>query len=605
MNLRSDRAFVILAAALMCLPAAFAPPPIRAQASSNSSSSSSQSMSSSSQPAPPVYVQETTPSLVNPAGPTISLISSETVFIVASALNACGYNQGLEQSEPVRGEVRAEINQALAKSADARTKRDALCLFMTQHRLTGAARDISQYISLALYLTPPPHMELTAKPEEMPRDANEVMNVLPLLKAFSTAVDLPGIWLTVHNIYDKEAEQLHDPLTHMIVSTNLYLKMPAETSVGRRFIVIIAPMLSPRLVNARIYGSDYVVVVSPAKGKIPMADVRHTYLHYVIDPLLLSPTNDIRDLNPVLRAIQDAPLPDRYRTSTVALTIECLIKAIEARTMDTGIPEYKIPAGVNRSQLPRYEHQLHIYQEKVAAVRKAAVAHDMAQGFVLTQYFYNQLIQFEKGPASLNAAIGRMVYSMDVNQQVHRARQIQFDTQADEDVLQRSQPRKLTGLDLAEAHLANGDVADARAMAEEVLADHSNTPAAIAKRARADFILARVAVMSGHPQLAIEDFQKTLATSKENRQLAWSHIYLGRILDLECNRPAALAEYKKAMAVRDWQQDTRLAAEQGLKTAFTVKGHSCAEDATDDSAEPASVKQGSQPSGQNRTDTPQ
>jgi hypothetical protein len=46
----------------------------------------------------------------------------------------------------------------------------------------------------------------------------------------------------------------------------------------------------------------------------------------------------------------------------------------------------------------------------------------MTQGFVLTQYFYEQLIQFEKDPASLSDTIGEMVYSMDVDQQVHRAR---------------------------------------------------------------------------------------------------------------------------------------------------------------------------------------
>ena len=31
-----------------------------------------------------------------------------------------------------------------------------------------------------------------------------------------------------------------------------------------------------------------------------------------------------------------------------------------------------------------------------------------------------------------------MVYSMDVDQQVHRARHIQFDKEADEEVLQRA-----------------------------------------------------------------------------------------------------------------------------------------------------------------------
>jgi tetratricopeptide (TPR) repeat protein len=71
----------------------------------------------------------------------------------------------------------------------------------------------------------------------------------------------------------------------------------------------------------------------------------------------------------------------------------------------------------------------------------------------------------------------------------------------------------------------------------------------------------------------IDDFQKTLATSKEQRLLAWSHIYLGRVLDLECKRDEALAEYKEALAVRDGQLDTRLAAERGVKAAYVQRGH--------------------------------
>jgi predicted negative regulator of RcsB-dependent stress response len=369
----------------------------------------------------------------------------------------------------------------------------------------------------------------------------------------------------------------------MIVSTNLYLKMPASTYDGRRFVVVIEPQLSPGTVNARIYGTDYVVVVSPVKGQIRMTDVRHTYLHYVIDPLLYARSNAIDREQPILKEIRDAPLEFRFRSDTVPLTIECLIKAIEARTMDTGIPVYRILAGVDRSELPRYEHERQIYQQKVDAVRWAAVRHDMAQGFVLTQYFYEQMILFERDPASLKDTIGEMVYSMDVDQQVHRARQIDFDKEADADVLQRSKPRKLTGLDLAEARLAAGDAATAGAMAQQVLEKQTDTVASTADGARANFILARVSAMTGHPEQAIDDFQKTLATSKEPRLLAWSHIYLGRMLDLDCKRDEALAEYKLALAVRDGQQDTRLAAERGVKTAYAVNGHSCDEDADDDS----------------------
>ena len=76
---------------------------------------------------------------------------------------------------------------------------------------------------------------------------------------------------------------------------------------------------------------------------------------------------------------------------------------------------------------------------------------------------------------------------------------------------------------------------------------HSDTLASVADAARANFILARAAIMTGHPEEAINRFQTTLATSKEPRLVAWSHIYLGRMLDLECKRDQAVSEYKLAL----------------------------------------------------------
>jgi len=575
MTFRSVRSVFVVSAVLFCLLLALAP--LAAQAQSAAGNPAKGQSSSSSQP----VEQEKAPSLIDPAGPTISLVPSESVFVMAAALNACGYDEGLQDSAPVRKRIRDEVNQALGKSEEARTARDKVCLYIAQHRMTGTEKDISQYISLALYLTPPPEMETSEELTEMPPDSTQVVEIVPLLKDFAADVDLHGIWLTVHPIYDREADKLHDPMSKMIQAMDLYLKMPAATDYGRRFVVVIEPQLSPSVVNARIYGTDFVVVVSPVNGQVPMADVQHTYLHYRIEPLLETRANAIDRTQPLLKEIRDAPMEFRYRSNTLPLTIECLIKAIEARTMDTGVPVYKIPANVDRSDLPRYQRELQVYQQKVEAIRVATVHHDMTQGFVLTQYFFEQLIQFEKDPASLKDTIGEMVYSMDVDQQVHRARQIEFDKEADGEVLARSQPHKLTGLDLAEARLAGGDVATASAMARQALVENSDSLDAVAQEARANFILARAAIMTGHPEDAINRFQKTLATSKDNRLLAWSHIYLGRMLDLDCKRDEAVSEYKLAMTVRDGQQDTRLAAERGAKTAFAMKGHSCDEDADD------------------------
>ncbi len=570
-------------------------------AAQSQSPGDSRQTSSSSSGAP----QEKAPSLVDPAGPTISLVSSEPVFLMASALNVCGYDEGLDEASAVRKHVRDEMNQALARSEDARKSRDALCLFIAQHRMTGTEHDIAQYISLALYLTPPPELETSVELSEMPPDSTQVVEILPLLRQFVSNVDLHGIWLAERRTFDEETAQLHDPLSKMIVSTNLYLKMPASTYDGRRFVVVMEPMLSPRTVNARIYGPDYVVVVSPSDGQIRMNDVRHTYLHYLIEPLLFARANAIDRMQPILKEVREAPLDFRFRSDSVPLAIECLIKAIEARTMDTGVPAFTIPAGVERSDLPRYERERQVYQQKVEAVRQATVRHDMTQGFVLTQYFYEQLINFEKDPASLKDSIGEMVYGMDVEQQVHRARQIEFDKQADGDVLERSKPRKLEGLDLAEARLSAGDVDTASALARQALTVHDDTVQSVADTARANFILARAAIMKGHPEEAINRFQTTLATAKEPRLLAWSHIYLGRMLDLDCKRGQAVSEYKQALETRDGQQDTRLAAERGVKAAYAVKGHSCEQDDAEDEPDSAPAKPGPASPGQDVTQKPQ
>jgi tetratricopeptide (TPR) repeat protein len=606
MQLKTFRSFAspgalrsVFFAALLCT----AIPSQSARAQSSSSGSEKGQSSSAG-----VFVQEKAPTLVDPAGPTISLVSLEPVFVMASALNACGYDEGLEQSEAVRKRVRDEINTNLAKSEDARNKRDHVCLFIAQHRMTGSERDIAQYISLALYLSPPPELETSTDLPEMPPDSTQVVEIVPLLREFVAAVDLHGIWLAMHRTYDDEAGQLHDPLSQMIVSTNFYLKLPATTYEGRRFIVVIEPMLSPGTVNARVYGTDYIVVVSPDQaGQIRMTDVRHTYLHYVIEPLLYARANAVDRMQPILKEVREAPLEFIYRSDAVPLAIESLIKAIEARTMDTGVPAFKTPPNAQRVDFPQIERERQAYQQKVDAIRLAAVHHDMTQGFVLTQYFYDQLIQFEKDPAGLKDTIGEMVYSMDVDQQVHRARQLDFDKEADGDVLTRSKPHKLTGLELAEVRLSEGDVATASAMARQVLAVHSDTLESVADSARANFILARAAALTGHPDEAIDRFQKTLGESREPRLLAWSHIYLGRMDDLSCKRDEAVAEYQQALAARDGQQDTRLAAERGVKTAYTVKGHSCDEDADDSDdpkAQPAKPGAGGPGSGSATTASP-
>jgi tetratricopeptide (TPR) repeat protein len=161
-----------------------------------------------------------------------------------------------------------------------------------------------------------------------------------------------------------------------------------------------------------------------------------------------------------------------------------------------------------------------------------------------------------------------MMYGMDVDRERHHDEQIVFAKQGSTDVLRGSprQPRVLTDMDRAEMALMKNDRGTAASLAEKAMADPSGD------HGRAQYVLARLDLMSGDPGKAMEGFEATLKQSKDPRTLAWSHIYLGRLYDSmrEPERDKAVAEYKAALSVRDARPDTRIAAEKGIKAPYVL-----------------------------------
>ena len=548
-----------LVAALLLSPSAFA------QSSSSSSSSDAKAGATLSKDAdvkPAARIAQP-----EAGGSAITLETSEPLFDIAVALNVCGYDADLAASSPVRLKIRDELNGEIAASAPARASRDALCSYVREHTLADSSLNLAQYVSLALYLSPPPELTPIVSETELPPDSTQVVNILPLLRAFASDVHLHAIWIEHRPEYEALLAAVHDPVTKMILNTNIYLRLPVSSYDGRRFLVLLEPMLAPSATNARIYSSDYIVVASPAGdplGAVHMNDIRHIYLHYEVEPLVYARTSAMERLQPLLKAVQSAPLEFTYKSEIVPLITECLIKAIEARTMDVGLTQPLRPTAVKeRADLERYDAQMSVYDREAEAVRRKAINLDMRQGWILAGYFYDQIGSMEKESISLKEDIGQMVYGMDVDHERHLAQQIDFLPQGSSDVLRRT-PRQLTGLQLAEMKMYKGDLAGATEIANKTLADPSGD------HAQAHFVLARVNLMQSQPGAAIGDFQQVLETSKDPRTLAWSHIYLGRLYDVNQERPKALAEYQAALTVRDAQPDTKAAAETGLKQPFAA-----------------------------------
>jgi tetratricopeptide (TPR) repeat protein len=356
-------------------------------------------------------------------------------------------------------------------------------------------------------------------------------------------------------------------VTDLVFGTNIYLKIPISSYEDRRLLILIEPMLAPDEPNARIYSSDYIVVTSPnAAGAVRMDQIRHTYLHYTIEPLVYARAASMVRLQPLLKPVADAPLEYVYKTDVVALVTECLIKAIEARRMDTGFSPPPKPTGPKDRQADAlYADRLAAYERDSEQARRKQVDLDMRQGWVLTEYFYGQLVQLEHEPEGLNEYMGQMVYGMDVGREQHHDEQIVFLPVGSSEYVRRA-PRALTGLMLAEKDMYEGKLDDADQIADKALVDPKQD------HAQALYLKARVVLMQGDPQTSMTDLQEVVKTAKDPHTQAWAHVYLGRLYDTKepTERAAAVTEYKAALGVAGVPPDAQAAANKGLATPFTV-----------------------------------
>ena len=491
--------------------------------------------------------------------PKVVFDANEALFTVLTAINSCGYDDGLNSSTPVRAAVRAEVAKKLEANLSGTRIQEQLCQFYRDHQQPDASRELAQYVSLGLNLGPPP--TFTLKTDDLPPDAQSVEGVAPLLQTFYQAAGLRDIWREHQAEYETILARHHNEVSSTIEKTDAYLRMPVSGYVGRAYTIYVEPMAPPFRMNARIYGTDYFLVLSPnASGTMNLEPVRHMYLHYILDPLSAKRPLAMQRMEPLLSAVVDAPIDESYKHQIALLVTESLIHAIEARTLEEG-----------RAQ---------------ETVKQQAVNDAMERGFILTRYFYGALINFEKGEVGLKDSFSDMLAGINVDAERKRANQIVFAKNPPPDPLHstlHAQPEaEASLLDVAERKLAAGDKQGAQQLAEQALTQKQGD------EGRALFVLART---SRDVRGAQTYFERALEVAKEPRVVAWSHVYLGRIYDLryrdaletaeDSPQGKAAADHEREQAVKHYQAalnagydsaEMKAAAEAGLKQPYQPAG---------------------------------
>jgi hypothetical protein len=396
-------------------------------------------------------------------------------------------------------------------------------------------------VSLALYLQGPPQFLPRVKEDELPPDAVPIAAFGALLEKFYDKAGLHGIWERHRTNYAALVERYHEPLAKMVFDTDIYLRMQSGGFLGRTFTVFLDFMGDPSEANARNYGTEYAVVVFPSPDPntvdpLKMPQIRHAYLHYLLDPMADKHPSAIKRLDPLLQSVKRAPLDESFKKDISLLVTECLVRAIEIRTNGN--------------------------KQTAEAMRMQAVDDAVKQGYILTKYFYTSLLAFEKDPAGLRTAYGDLLDGIDLKAQEKAASEVQYASVSAPELVQLSRMEDRRMLSTAEKRLAAGDPKGAQELAQQALDKK------IGDQGRALFILAQVAVANKNPDGALDNFQKAIEATKDPKVIGWSHVYQGRILDMREKRDEAMNEYRAALTTGVDLPEVKAAAERGLQQAY-------------------------------------
>ena len=488
------------------------------------------------------------PSVADKPHQSVSVDSRPQLFAVMCALDAAGYESGAGNASDPPGRVQLR-KRMLALQGPAVT---ALRKYYAEHAVGDSGATFSRFVSFALVAGPPPDFQFELRRDDLPPDALSLEGFNAILANFYNEAKLDELCKFYQLDYGRGVESLRAPVSNLIFTVSNYLREIVRSNSPRSFSVYVEPLAGGQTIF-KTFGDQYAMVVRPSSDP-PMDDIRHAFLHFILDPIAIRYRVQASRASPLLEYAARAPLlPVDLRDDFPGFFDECLVRAVELRL------------------------------RRLSPVELAS-AIDQAEGsgFVLVRPIYAGLSGFEKSEPAMGYYLPDLIKGIDVAAEQRRLSAVKFADAAPagaappENIRLAAKPAASSNPlddDLAEGQrqISARNGAAAAASFERVLASHPEDE-------RATYGLAVASALQGKPDRARELFTKVIAAAQnplagpgaqpDPSNLSWSHIYLGRMYDVEGKRDLAVLEYRAALAVPGAPDTARTAAQRGIETGY-------------------------------------
>jgi len=485
------------------------------------------------------------------------------LFVTLCALDAAGFDSNVTAS-PGRVQLRQRLLALHGPAVDAVRK------YYQEHALADPAATFSRFVSFALAVGPPPRFEFELRKDDLPPDALALEGFNQVLANFYREAQIDQLWQHYLPEYEANVESYQAPVSEIVFAASNYLREIIRPNSGRAFSVYVEPLAGGKS-NFRNYGDHYEMVVSPDSDG-SKDDIRHAFLHFLLDPMVIRYRAQASKASPLLEYAARAPLlPVAYRDDFSAFFDECLVRAVELRLR-------RLSPSVLSSEIDQAE----------------------TSGYVLVRPIYAGLTGFEKSEPAMSYALPDLIKGINVDAEQRRLRGVKFADASSADAAKAAQsgpdanapmtekksggagPSAGVGPSAADSpvgsDLAEGQRQISARNGPGAAAAFEHALAAQPDDLRATYGLAVASALMGKPDRARELFAKVIAASQNSTAAAgarpdptdvsWSHIYLGRMYDVEGQREQALAEYRAALSVDGAQQSARAAAQRGVDAGY-------------------------------------